>query len=373
MCPACKMAMKRNGRTSAGKVRWRCKDSACGASKTRRSDSSAAGLARFLAWLFSGDSQSRAHGGPARTFRFQNERFWQYWALPHFPDVYSPVIHVDGLYLKRQAVVLIASTTQMKVLGWYLARTEHAVAWEALLDQVSPPLMVVTDGGSGFRKAVNHVWPGVRVQRCLFHVYLNITAKTSKNPRLPAGRELKALAWQLLHINSLEASYQWETDYLAWEAKWERFLNQKSRYRGGQLADTHEKLVSARNMIRSLLRQGQMFTYLEPSLVAQVGTALPSTNNTLEGGINSPIRDMLKTHRGMPLFHRVKAAFWWCYKHSPDPISNARALKEMPTDTTIADLYQQARQPTTTTQNGAPIQWGTAISWEDLHHKTWKK
>lgn len=365
--------MKRNGRTSAGKVRWRCKDSACGVSKTRRSDSSAAGLGRFLGWLFSKDNQAQAHKGSARSFRYQTAQFWDYWALPHFQDVYSPVVHVDGLHLRRQAVVLIAATPQMKPLAWYLARSEHAAAWEALLAQVSAPLMVVTDGGSGLRKAVNHVWPGVRIQRCLFHVYLNITAKTSKNPRLLAGKELKSLAWQLLHIDSLEASYQWEANYLGWEAKWESFLNQKSRYKSGQWADTHEKLVSARNMIRSLLRQGQLFTYLEPGLVQTVGGPLPSTNNTLEGGINAALREMLKTHRGMLLLHRVKAVFWWCYQHSPDPISSARALKEMPTDTTIADLYQQARQPTTTTQNGAPIQWGTTISWEDLHHKTWKK
>lgn len=48
----------------------------------------------------------------------------------------------------------------------------------------------------------------------------------------------------------------------------------------------------------------------------------------------------------------------------------------MPTDETIADLYVRARIDQVEqdrVQRGAPIRWGTAIEWEDLHHKTWKR
>ena len=49
--------MKKNGSTSAGRTRWRCKDSACGASATRSYDRAAADLRAGLDWLFSKDSQ----------------------------------------------------------------------------------------------------------------------------------------------------------------------------------------------------------------------------------------------------------------------------------------------------------------------------
>ena len=101
-----------------------------------------------------------------------------------------------------------------------------------------------------------------RIQRCLFHVYLNITALTSKRPRLAPGRELKWLAHQLLAAKTPKDAWQWEQDYLAWEARWAGFLAEKSVYATGEYKDTHAKLVRARNLVRTLLRQGQLFTFL---------------------------------------------------------------------------------------------------------------
>lgn len=377
LCPQCSGSMKRNGTTSAGRVRWRCKDTGCGVSKTRRNDTEAAGLTQFLSWLFSKDTQAGTRVGAARTFRDLASRYWPYWPLPHYLDLPVTVLHVDGLHLRRRAVVLISSNELGQPVGWYLARSEHSSAWRALLDQSSKPLLIVTDGGAGFRKALRGKWRDVRVQRCLFHVYGNIIKHTSKNPKLAPGRELKELGLQLLQVGTLEASYEWEQSYLAWENKWAQFLSQQSVYANGALEDTHQKLVAARALIRRHLRSGELFTFLDPKLVQASGlVSLPSTNNRLEGGINAQLRRMLDYHRGMPLLHRVKAIFWWCYTHSPTPMSHAQILKVMPTDETIEDLYTQARtgNPNTRRQSqGSPTRWGTAISWEDLHHKTWKQ
>lgn len=64
-CPYCGGRAKRNGRTSSGSQRWRCTD--CGASTTVRCDDTAAGL-----------------------------------------DEVHRVVFVDGIYLARDLVVLIA-------------------------------------------------------------------------------------------------------------------------------------------------------------------------------------------------------------------------------------------------------------------------
>lgn len=322
-------------------------------------------------------TQEKAGPVSGRAFRYQVERFWRYWPLPHFMDEPVAVLHVDGLHLGRSPVVLIAANQVGEPVGWYLARSEHAGAWKALLAQTSRPVMVVTDGGSGFRKAMRETWPEVRIQRCLFHVQMNITRLTTKNPRLQPGRELKGLAHELVAVKTHAQAAAWEVGYLEWEARWKVFLAQKSRYSTGAWEDTHKRLVRARNMVRALLRQGQLFTFLDPALVAASGMEeLPSTNNRLEGGVNSQVRRVLSQHRGMPLLHRVKAVFWWCYTHSPAPLPAARILREMPTDATIADLYNQARVDPAQRrreETGVPIQWGTAIEWEDLHHKTWKR
>ncbi len=367
--------MKRNGVTSAGRTRWRCKDTQCGVSKTRRNNTESVGLSQFLSWLFSKETQAQTSVGAARTFRDLAARYWPYWPLPHYVDLPVTVLHVDGLHLRRKAVVLISSNEHGRPVGWYLARSEHSSAWRALLDQTGKPLMIVTDGGAGFRKALRGKWRDVRVQRCLFHVYGNITKHTSKNPKLAPGRELKELGLQLLRVHTLEGSFEWEQAYLAWEDRWAEFLSEQSIYADGALADTHQKLVAARGLLRRHLREGELFTFLDPKLVEASGLgALPSTNNRLEGGINAQLRRMLDYHRGMPLLHRAKAIFWWCYTHSPEPMPPARILKVMPTDDTIEGLYAQARAATGEARRqalGVPARWGTVISWEDLHHKTW--
>lgn len=71
---------------------------------------------------------------------------WSYWALPPIIDQVHDVIYVDGIHLGRKAVVLIAQSDEY-VLGWYVARSEKAIAWEALMERIAPPLLVVTDGG----------------------------------------------------------------------------------------------------------------------------------------------------------------------------------------------------------------------------------
>ena len=369
--------MKRNGTTSAGRVRWRCKEPSCGASMTRKNNSDAAGLNAFLHWLLHPITQEQASRESGRTFRNRADRYWPYWPLPHFHTQPVSVLHVDGLHLGRVAVVMVAANEFGQPVGWYLARSEHSRAWKALLAQTSRPVMVVTDGGSGFRKAMKEAWPEVRIQRCLFHVFLNITALTSKNPRLAPGRELKGLAHQLLAVKTSQQADKWERDYLAWETRWKAFLAETSLYANGQWEVTHRKLVRARSQIRTLLRQGQLFTFLSPDLLEASGLeTLPSTNNRLEGGTNSQLRQMLSNHRGMSLTHRIKAIFWWCYTHEPAPLPPARTLKEMPTDETIAELYNKARIDPAQRhrqETGAPIQWGTALSWEDLHHTTWKR
>lgn len=60
-CPCCGSPMRRNGRTSAGRQRWRC--ASCGASRTVRYDDAPARLDEFLGWLLSKGTQLGMPGG----------------------------------------------------------------------------------------------------------------------------------------------------------------------------------------------------------------------------------------------------------------------------------------------------------------------
>ena len=308
--------MIRHGKTSTGRQRWRCKP--CQTTTLNEIDSTAKYLDEFVAWLLGRRRQVDVPGG-GRSFRRRCEPLWQLWPL-------SPI--VDGIHLGPGAVVLIAQTPD-HVLGWYAARSENSRAWGALMSRIAPPALVLTDGGSGFARACTKVWPATRVQRCTFHAYCRIRQATTTRPKLEASRSLYALGRQLTHVHDIEGAQEWIGAYQGWCARWKGFLEEKTRRPEGGWEYTHERLVRARNSLNKLIRQGLLFTYLDPTW----DHPMPATTNQIES-TNARLRQMLRDHRGMRLTRRMKAVFWWCYTHSAHPQPAARILATKPTDTT---------------------------------------
>ena len=93
----------------------------------------------------------------------------------------------------------------------------------------------------------------------------------------------------------------------------------------------------------------------------------PRTNNPIEGGVNAQLRRLLRYHRGMSVEKRIKAVFWWCYLHSPRPLSAKEILKVMPTDASISKIYSSMNEKSPTSRHKFQL-GGDAISWGDLHN-----
>lgn len=359
-CPACGKKMAKNGTTSAGRTRWRC--TSCGASTTRRIDNAAKLLAAFLAWLLTRSRQSDMAGG-GRTFRRKTARFWEIWPMPPKIEAARRVVFVDGIHLGRRAVVLIASD-EGHALGWHLCRSENSRAWSALMSRVAAPEVVVSDGGDGFAKALRETWPRARHQRCVFHAFSQVRRYTTTRPRTPAGVELYGLARALLSVTTLREADGWVQALLGWSERWDSFLAETSVDESGKARLTHERLVKARRSLVRLVNAGTLFTYLDPTLTSS--GPIPSTNNSIEGGVNAQLRAMLRDHRGLSIERRLKAIFWWCYVHSPSPLPAAEILRVMPTDRSIAAIYERLDEREKL--EGSIPQWGDAIVWSELHH-----
>ena len=360
ICASCGKKMARNGKTKAGRQRWRCLS--CGASHTIRYDTAGARLEEFLGWLLSKDTQLDMPG-QGRSFRRRTRGFWSIWPMPAATGEVHRVVYVDGIYLDRNLVVLIASSDE-HVLSWYMARSETSRAWEALLEPIPAPQVVVTDGGTGFQKAVRRVWPETRVQRCVFHAFSQVRRYTTSRPRLQAGIELYGLARELLRIETLRQAEWWVERYMQWCGFWADFLEERSWQDGGY-GYTHERLRKARGSLSRLVSQGTLFTYLDPDLTRE--GPLPATNNRIEGGVNARLRALLRNHRGMSLMRRVKAVFWWCYLHTEEPLGSREVLSSMPTDEDI-DLLYGVYSSHPKREDGGP-EWGDRAVWEELHHK----
>lgn len=70
---------------------------------------------------------------------------------------------------------------------------------------------------------------------------------------------------------------------------------------------THDRLRKAWQLIRRVSRNDTLFTWIT--------YGNPRTTSPLEGGINAPIRDLLRRHRGMSEHHRRRAIEWFLVLH----------------------------------------------------------
>ena len=145
--------------------------------------------------------------------------------------------------------------------------------------------------------------------------------------------------------------------------KYQKFLSEMTIDEYGRKRRTHERLLKAQRSLLKLIREKTLFTYLNDDLIAEFSA--PSTNNRIEGGVNSRLREMLRNHRGLSIERRIKAVFWWCYMHSPEPLPTSELLRTMPTDKSIAAIYQKMIERRRL-EKSLSI-WGDAVVWSDLH------
>ena len=78
---------------------------------------------------------------------------------------------------------------------------------------------------------------------------------------------------------------------------------------------------------------------------------------------------LLRPHRGLPLLHRIKAVFWWCYMHTENPLPAAEIIRVMPTDDDVDGLFAAASS-NRGQDDGAPEEYGAGIVWSEFHMPT---
>lgn len=353
--------MVKNGKTKAGTQRWRCLS--CGASSVRKIGKAAKTLEAFLRWLLSKDAVADLKTSRA-TFWRKTAWVWRIWPIAPFTGEVHDVVFLDGIWLRRKAVVLIA-VADGHVAGWHLAQTECAAAWAALMLRIPAPKMAVSDGSPGLAKAAGLVWPDAKIQRCTFHAANQVKRCTTLKPKLEAGIELLGIANGLKDAKDAESATAWLLEYNEWCTKWNSFLKEYT-VKDGKRVYTHERLRKARRGLNRLVKDKTLFTFVE--MQQEHGGSWPSTNNAVES-VNARLRDMLRHHRGLPLLHRIKAIFWWCYMHTESPLPPAEILRVMPTDDDVDGLFAAASSGSKR-EDGAPDEYGTGIVWEEFHMPT---
>lgn len=327
----CAARLVKNGKTAAGTQRWRCPR--CGASsvRERRDVTEREQLRRFLRWLTGKASQIEATGNTGRSFRRDTAWCWELEPRMPITGEVHEVVLVDGVWIGSWCL-LIAQSDTGNVIAWQWAARESTAAWTGLFEQIPPPTVVVTDGGSGIRSALATCWPDTAIQRCIFHLQLNVTRELTRNPRTRAGKDLRQVALALSTVTTIDDAITWRLTLEAWWQAHGHLTRQRTMYPNGQWGFTHDRLRKAWGVLHRAAETGHLFTNLQHEN--------PRTTSRLEG-LNSQIRHLLRNHRGMPIEHRRRAIEWFLLLHEI-PIDHAHRYTAKPTP---APAFNETDEP----------------------------
>lgn len=312
----------------------------------------------FIKWLLEGYSVNQL--GIAKT-SFTTKTAWCWQIEVPKPQVTGEIydqILLDGIYLPYNWC-LITATNGKQIIDWQWCQRENSAAYQAIMNQLPAPKVVVTDGGAGIKKALRNAWPNTRIQRCLFHVKTNTITDLTRKPKTAAGKALLALTNQLLTITTPQEAANWIRLLHQWNQLYQELINEKTYSTDPNSKTrwwwTHERLRRAYKRLERLSRSESLFTYLEPEFANK---NIDRTTNQLEGGINAPIRRLLNTHRGLSEPHMKQAIQWLLNQKSIDP---ANPIKHLSNQHKHVDHKKISR---TKTNLPAPPQYDKAIDYD---------
>ena len=134
--------MKKNGTTTKGTTRWRCKNPDCGCSTTRhRPDQThTRDFKAFHTYVTGTASLTKVADTLNVSRRTLDRRFTSLWLIdvPHTPDpnrVYDQIF-IDGTY--TDAGCLLVAASHDHVIAWHWTQRETAHAYTQLLKNIAP-------------------------------------------------------------------------------------------------------------------------------------------------------------------------------------------------------------------------------------------
>jgi len=202
-------------------------------------------------------------------------------------------------YGKRKdklGTLVFKDSATREVLTWKHIQSETTKDYKYLLTELInlgyTINSITIDGKRGLYKAFEY-YP---VQMCHFHQKRIIQRYITKHPKLQASKDLQKILLRLTSTNEtiftkkLDAWYERYKDFLA-----EKTLNDIT----GKESFTHAKLVSAYRSLRTNLPY--LFTYKNHKHLA-----IHNTTNSLDGGVFSPMKMLIKIHRGLSKSLKLK-------------------------------------------------------------------
>ena len=204
---------------------------------------------------------------------------WQSRPLnPIYPFVFMDAIHYkvkeDGRIINRAAYVVLGVTLEgtKDILSITIGANESSKFWLGMLNDlknrgVQDVLFFCVDGLSGFKEAINSVYPKAEVQRCIIHMLRNSFKYVSYKDLKKFSSDFKAVYKAptedaaLAELESLKETWGKKYSYAisSWEMNWDvvrPFF---------QFTDDIRRIMYTTNIIEGLNRQFRKVTKTKSS------------------------------------------------------------------------------------------------------------
>jgi len=168
-------------------------------------------------------------------------------------------------------------------------KKEYQEGLNYLLEKDFEIQSVTIDG----RRGIPFVFNKYPIQICQFHIQKRILARTTKNPKTDCGKRLKYIANHFISQRWNKQKFTTEIKNILEEFK--DFLSERNEQNHYQ----HKQLRSAFFGIKLALPY--LFTFQDyPDL------NINNTTNSIDGGVNTKLKELNRIHRGMKIERRNK-------------------------------------------------------------------
>ena len=239
--------------------------------------------------------------------KFKLQSIKNYW-LQQTPAEcidYSSIHYLvfDGTYFHKDGCLLsLMDAVEQQIVSQLYVKKEsfrEAYPWfTSLKSQGLNPAVITTDGEQSIIRAIKLIWPGVKLQRCLYHIQHEGMRWLRTHPKTEAGRKLRSILAGLSSIKTSDEQVAFIRSYLNWKERYAEFVLSLPR-----------STVAFKDLKRTMALLDHalpdMFHYLSDSNIH-------STTNALES-FHSRLKADYRRHRGLTKEHRIQYLHWYRY------------------------------------------------------------
>lgn len=330
-CPACSSRAIAWGRSITGTKRYRC----LSCQKTFRSSQKITGKKRPFQWYFEqyvlyGTTYAALSRWSGYSIRYLEKRFHTLLAdepptliLPKVSQDTETYLILDGRWFGKKICLMLYRQSRSKLILYasFMPKEYGSLILKNLKTLETQGYRftgVVSDGGTGIKKAVVKMYGQIPHQLCMAHIHRQATNGLGKHPKEENIQRLKALADHMWLVESKEALAWWKTEVNQW-------IRENGLYLGTTRWDTNGRWwyihVGVRKSARAIkTAYEECFTFLDHPL-------MPKTTNEMEATIgNLSMKHLI--HRGMKQENLKPFIAWYIYFYNRNLISQRKTQKD---------------------------------------------